>query len=144
MEAIRYITLARDILKAYEMRCKALCRDNRITQTAFDILMFLYNNPDNRTATDITLKRGIKPNLVSLYVDKLAASGYLERRPSNRDRRTVELRLTQQAMPLVKAGAQIQGRFYQSLSAGMTPAMLEAGRETLLVLETNLHELLKD
>ena len=33
---------------AYNVICKPLCRELGVTQTAFDILMFLANNPDHK------------------------------------------------------------------------------------------------
>ena len=65
---------------AYSAVCKPLCQELKLPQTAFDILMFLANNPDCKTARDIVEIRKIKANLVSVNVDKLVQEGYLERR----------------------------------------------------------------
>ena len=65
---------------AYSAVCKPLCQKLHLPQTAFDILMFLANNPDRRTASDIVEFRHIKANLVSMNVDRLVKEGYLERR----------------------------------------------------------------
>ena len=66
--------------QAYNAVCKPLCQELKLPQTAFDILMFLANNPDRRTASDIVEFRHIKANLVSMNVDRLVKEGYLERR----------------------------------------------------------------
>ena len=71
--------------QAYSAMCKPLCQELKLPQTAFDILMFLANNPDCTTARDIVEIRKIKANLVSVNVDRLVQEGYLERpaaRPS--------------------------------------------------------------
>ena len=39
--------------QAYNAMCKPLCQELKLPQTAFDILMFLANNPDCTTARDI-------------------------------------------------------------------------------------------
>lgn len=39
--------------QAYSAMCKPLCQELKLPQTAFDILMFLANNPDCTTARDI-------------------------------------------------------------------------------------------
>ena len=57
--------------QAYNAVCKPLCQELKLPQTAFDILMFLANNPDRRTASDIVEFRHIKANLVSMNVDRL-------------------------------------------------------------------------
>ena len=56
---------------AYSVMCKPLCQEMKLPQTAFDILMFLSNNPQYKTARDIVEVRKIKANLVSINVDKL-------------------------------------------------------------------------
>ena len=61
--------------QAYSAMCKPLCQELRLPQTAFDILMFLANNPDRRTASDIVEFRHIKANLVSMNVDRLVKEG---------------------------------------------------------------------
>lgn len=65
----------------YSAVCKPLCQKLHLPQTAFDILMFLANNPSYTTASDIVEVRHIKANLVSVNVDKLVQEGFLERRP---------------------------------------------------------------
>ena len=50
---------------AYSAACRPLCQELKLTQTAFDILMFLANNPCCKTASEIVEIRHIKPNLVS-------------------------------------------------------------------------------
>ena len=59
--------------QAYNAMCKPLCQELKLPQTAFDILMFLANNPDCTTARDIVEIRKIKANLVSVNVDRVAA-----------------------------------------------------------------------
>ena len=70
---------ARKLARAYAAVCKPLCRELKLPQTAFDILMFLANNPSYQTAGDIVEIRRIKANLVSVNVDKLVREGYLRR-----------------------------------------------------------------
>ena len=90
---------------AYDAVCKPLCRELGLPQTAFDILMFLANNSEYTTAGDIVNIRRIKPNLVSVNVDRLVRSGYLERRSVSGDRRKTSLLLTERAEPIVRRGA---------------------------------------
>ena len=72
------IEFAHKMSLAYSATCKTLCRELKLPQTAFDILMFLANNPDYKTASDIVEVRKIKANLVSVNVEKLVRDGYLE------------------------------------------------------------------
>ena len=62
------IEFARKMALAYTAVCRPLCQEMKLPQTAFDILMFLYNNPEYKTARDIVEIRNIKANLVSVNV----------------------------------------------------------------------------
>ena len=44
---------AEKISRTYSDECRPLCHELKLPQTAFDILMFLANNPEYKTARDI-------------------------------------------------------------------------------------------
>ena len=85
------IEFARKMALAYTAVCRPLCQEMKLPQTAFDILMFLYNNPEYKTARDIVEIRNIKANLVSVNVEKLVQDGYIERQAVEKDRRKTDL-----------------------------------------------------
>ena len=62
------IEFAQKINLAYNSVCKPFLHKLNLPQTAFDILMFLANNPEYTTARDIVEVRKIKANLVSVNV----------------------------------------------------------------------------
>ncbi len=109
------IEFARKMSVAYSNCCKSLCKEIGLPQTAFDILLFLGNNPDYRTASEIVEIRKIKANLVSVNVDKLVSDGYLERRSVAADRRKTELICTGKAQPIIERGQQLQEAFKKQL-----------------------------
>ena len=74
------IEFSRKLALAYNAVCKPLCRELGLSKTAFDILMFLGNNPAYKTARDVVELRCLKANLVSVNVDRLVQEGYLIRR----------------------------------------------------------------
>ena len=92
------IEFARKTALAYTAVCRPLCQEMKLPQTAFDILMFLYNNPEYKTARDIVEIRNIKANLVSVNVEKLVQDGYIERQ-------AVEKRPPQNGADLYAKGA---------------------------------------
>ena len=101
--------------QAYSAMCKPLCQELGLSQTALDILLFLANNPDYKTARDIVEVRHIKANLVSMNVDKLVQEGFLERRPVPGDRRKTELACTEKAQSIIEQGRRMQDDFILSL-----------------------------
>lgn len=70
---------------------------NLLGKVAFDILLFLVNNPEYKTASDIVEYHGIKANLVSVNVDKLVRDGYLQKKNVKSDRRKTMLICTDKA-----------------------------------------------
>ena len=104
---------------AYRQVCRPLCRELGLPQTAFDILMFLGNNPAYKTARDIVEMRRIKANLVSVHVDRLVREGYLERQQVPGDRRKTLLLCTDKAQPVIAKGRLLQEDFFEKLLDGM-------------------------
>lgn len=127
---------------AYAAACKPLCQSLGLTQTALDILMFLANNPDRQTAADIVELRHIKPNLVSINVDKLVQRGYLVRGAVAGDRRKTLLQCTPAAMPIIEKGRQMQSDFGEMLVQNIRPELLAAFCETTERMNQNLDQFL--
>lgn len=99
------IEFGRKTSAAYAALCKPLCQKLHLPQTAFDILMFLANNPGYQTASDVVEVRKLKANLVSVNVDRLVQEGYLVREADPGDRRRTLLRCTEKPAPsLSRAG----------------------------------------
>lgn len=137
------IAISRKIALAYSAVCKPLCRQLELPQTAFDILMFLGNNPDYKTASEIVEIRHIKANLVSVNVNRLVREGYLTRRGVEGDRRKTELLCTEKAQPIIARGRQLQNAFSERLFAGMDKEARRAFSEAMHLIEHNLNELLE-
>lgn len=137
------IAISRKIALAYSAVCKPLCRQLELPQTAFDILMFLGNNSDYKTASEIVEIRHIKANLVSVNVDRLVREGYLTRRGVEGDRRKTELLCTEKAQPIIARGRQLQNAFSERLFAGMDEEARHAFSEAMHLIEHNLNELLE-
>ena len=128
---------------AYSAACKPLCQELGLPQTAFDILMFLANNPAYKTASDIVEVRHIKANLVSVNVEKLVHEGLLERCPVPDDRRKTELLCTEKAQPIIRRGRAMQETFVQSLFAGIDEAQKNAFYRTMEQMSANLEKILE-
>ena len=137
------IEFPRKLLLAYNAMCKPLCKKLGLPQTAFDILMFLGNNPEYRTARDIVEVRDIKANLVSVNVERLVPEGYLKRRSVAGDRRKTELLCTEKAKPLIKEGRAVQLAFGEKLFAQVDEETRRVFVETLDSIGKNAEEILK-
>ena len=134
---------SRKLALAYTAVCKPLCQTLKLPQTAFDILLFLANNPAYQTAADIVEVRKIKANLVSVNVDKLVRDGYLTREPMPGDRRKTRLLCTEKAQPIILQGRQLQSAFLQRLFAHTDQQMQNAFLKTISIMDKNINELLE-
>ena len=138
------IEFAEKLSKAYSETCKPLCHELNIPQTAFDILLFLANNPEYKTARDIVEIRKIKANLVSINVDKLVKEGYLERKEVAGDRRKTELICTSKADSIIEKGRLVQKAFKDTLFNNMDDSMKEILFKGMEIMEDNLDRILED
>ena len=131
------IEFARKTSLAYNRTCKSLCQELKLPQTAFDILMFLANNPEFCTARDIVEIRKLKANLVSV------SDGYLERHAIESDRRKTELLCTEKAQPIIAKGRQLQQDFIDRILTGLDNETRQKFLEILNIMDQNLDNILK-
>ena len=129
--------------QAYNAVCKPLCQELKLPQTAFDILMFLANNLDRRTASDIVEVRKLKANLVSVNVDRLVQEGYLRREAVAGDRRKTLLIGTEKARSVVERGREVQNRFLERLLDHTDEAQRAAFFATLETMSKNLDAIIE-
>ena len=126
MKATEYLMISRKTLSAYTKVCEPLLVKYDLPQVSFDIIMFLANNPEYKTAQDISEIRGIKKNLVSVHVEKLVSIGLLERGFVAGDRRKVSLSCTEKASPIIEDGLAMQKSFYDRIVSGISEEDWEA------------------
>lgn len=137
------LEFAQKLGAAYTGICKPLCHELKLPQTAFDILMFLANNPEYQTASDIVELRKIKANLVSVNVDRLVTEGYLKREALDGDRRKTKLLCTEKAKPIVEKGRMLQEIFFRGLIADIPAEQMKSFSDTLEKMNANLDTLAK-
>ena len=134
-----YMEFAHKSDLAYSALCHSLCRELNLPQTAFDILLFLANNPEY----DVELRK-IKANLVSVNVNRLVEEGYLHREPVPGDRRKTRLLCTAQAQPIIDKGRALQAQFAARLLSGMSERQRQAFADAAAVINHNLDEILQE
>lgn len=135
---------SKKLVTAYSIMCKPLCRELKLPQTAFDILMFLANNPECKTAGEIVEYRKIKANLVSVNVNKLVRDGYLKREAVDGDRRKTQLLCTNKAEPVIKKGREMQSEFFETVFNGVDGEMRSAFFRITDIMNENLDLITED
>lgn len=138
-----YMESALKLSLAYTAKCKPLCQELGLPQTAFDILMFLANTPAHQTARDIVEIRKIKANLVSVNVEKLVQEGYLKRETVKGDRRKILLLCTDRAQPIIQRGRLLQEAFFGLLLDGMEDETKKLFFEMIDLIGKNVDKILE-
>jgi len=116
---------SRGMVKLYNSLFGSLLEKYQLTQLEIDILLFLANNPPFDTARDIVEKRHLAKSHVSSGVDSLASRGLLERSRQDGNRKTIHLRLTEKAAPIVEEGRAVQMRYGKLLLKGFSDQEME-------------------
>ena len=129
--------------EAYADACKPICRELGMPQMAFDILMFLHNNPEHCTAKEISHYRGFKENIISVNVNKLVTEGYLLRQNDREDRRKVRLICTEKAQAITSRGREIQERFLRQVQQGLSAEELRIHVHCMETIAANAKRMLE-
>lgn len=125
-------------MKTYESFCQPLCKKFQLSQTSFDVLMFLANNPEFNTARDICEIRGIRSGMASVAVDFLVKNGYLIRQADPDDRRIWRLLITEKSTEIILTGKQIQQEFGHQLTEGISEKDLKVYMEIAEKFKENI------
>lgn len=99
------------IKSAYNKCMEPVCRRYNLTRMELAILLFLANNPQHDTASDIVDKKRFAKSHVSTSVKALEARGFLSREYQEGNHKTVHLKICPDASEIVKDGQAGQKKF---------------------------------
>lgn len=106
-----------------------VCERYQLTQMEYDILMFLYSNPQYNTAADIVKVRKSTKSHVSTSIKELENKGMIERIQSAHNKKHIEIVLLDKAGPVVEAGMDAQKQFAKNVLSGLTEEEMQICRE---------------
>ena len=104
----------------YEMLTAPTCDKYNLKKMEYDILMFLYHNPEYNTAADIVRIRKSTKSHVSTALKVLEERGYITKKTSSNNKKRVELFLEDSANEIVKEGLTVQNQFAYDMLQGLT------------------------
>lgn len=137
MKTATLLLFVKKVEYAYAKFSEPLLEEFNLPQVSFDILMFLANNPEYKTAKEICENRHIKKNLVSVHVEKLVSAGYLARGPIEGDRRKIGLTCTLKSKHIIDAGFKMQENFIKNLTNGITEDDWKKYKSVIDTIEAN-------
>lgn len=131
------ITLRAALKRRYMHEMAGVQERFGLTAMEVDVILFLSANPDYPTASDMVHCCQLTKSHVSKAVEGLTARGCLrqERDPDNR--RRVNLRLCEPALPVAQAGREAQQRFVDALTRGLTGSDVDELRRMLDTIARN-------
>ncbi len=98
-----------------------VCKKYRLTRMELDVLIFLANNPQFTTATDIVENRRLTKSHVSLAVNSLVKKGYLKKEHTKNNRKTTHLSILSSAYNIIQDGRDAQKDFAAVLFKDFAP-----------------------
>lgn len=127
------------LIKSLYSECmEPVCKKHDLTRMELDILMFLANNPEFTTATEIVENRQLTKSHVSLAVNTLTRKGFLTRSFSGKNRKTIHLTVCENAREIIEDGRNSQQEFGGILFRDFSKEDKEALSHLLSKLEQNI------
>ena len=109
------------IVTSFYSQCvKPVCEKYALTRMEFDILMFLSNNPEYNTASDIVRIRLLTKSHVSISLKELETCGLVKTAFLNNNRKTIHISIEEKAAPVIADGKLAQQEFAQKLLQGFS------------------------
>ena len=109
----------------------------QLTGMELDVLLFLGNNPDCDTASDMVQLRQLTKSHVSKAVERLTALGLVLQQRDEMNRRRIHLKLAEAAEPILREGREAQKRFVEVLTRGLNDEDKAAAARILTVMMEN-------
>jgi len=110
-----------------------------LTQAQWQVIAYLMNNEGPRQ-TDLANILEVQPISVARLIDRMAAAGWVERRPDPDDRRAVNLHLTPKAGPIVDQLRAVGAGVREAATRGLTGEQKALLYECLQDMRNNLIE----
>ena len=104
----------------YERLTEDVKNEYHLTQLEFDILMFLYNNPQYKTASDIVRAKRLTKSHVSASVASLKKKGLLKGNYLAGNQKNIYLTLTPATSEIISAGKIAQAEYGDVLARGFS------------------------
>ena len=124
----------------YEMLTAPTCDKYNLKKMEYDILMFLYHNPESTTAEVMVRIRKSTKSHVSTALKVLEERGYISKKTSSNNKKRVELFLEDSANEIVKEGLTVQNQFAYDMLQGLTEDEIKVCRKVFEKICRNAEE----
>lgn len=140
MRTLEFIASEKEL---YDLKMKPAAEHYGLTSMELSILLFLANNPEHDTATEIVEIRHLIKSHVSTSVRSLEENGYLKKEHRNGDHRTTHLVLLPSSEEIINAGRKAQADFMSVLTEGFSENEIHKLEEFVSRMNDNVCNALK-
>ena len=131
------LTIRSALKRCYAHEMAGVLSRWQLTGMELDVLLFLGNNPDCDTASDMVQLRQLTKSQVSKAVERLTALGLVLQQRDEMNRRRIHLKLAEAAEPILRDGREAQKRFVEVLTRGLNDEDKAAADRILTVMMKN-------
>ena len=121
----------------YELLMSSVCQKYQLRQMEYDILMFLYHNPQYHTAADIVRVH------VSTSLKVLEERGLIEKKVADGNKKHIDVYLSASAQPIIAEGLEAQRQFARDMFQGLSEPQIAACKQAFQKICDNAEECLK-
>ena len=126
--------------KLYKSVAADLCEKYDLTLMEFHVIMFLANNPECDTASQIVEKRNITKSHVSISVNSLQKKGLISCKNKGEHNRCISLKVTEKAEPIIRDGRAAQESYREILYKDFTEEEISCLNDYLKRMNNNVIE----
>ncbi len=138
---IEFIQTGDEVYKEY---LKKVCAKYDISYMELTIILFLGNNPKLDKASDIVSKRHIAKSHVSATVSSLIKKGLIKGEYTDKDHKSIHLKLTDEALIILKDGQKAQKEYLSIYTSDLSDDEKIFLKSILNRMEHNLLEKKKE
>ena len=131
------LTIRSALKRCYAHEMAGVLSRWQLTGMELDVLLFISNNPDCDTASDMVQLRQLTKSHVSKAVEHLTALGLVLQQRDEMNRRRIHLHLAEAAQPILREGRAAQKRFVEVLTRGLSDEDKAAATRILTVMLKN-------
>lgn len=124
----------------YTATVTPVCEKYGLTYMEFTVLMFLANNPQFDTASEIVKYRHLTKSHVSMSIRSLQDKGLVKGQYHEPNRRTIHLKLLEPAEPIISDGRTAQQTFGNILFSGFSESDCEQFLAYMKRVDQNITE----
>lgn len=137
---INYFAHCVDVEELYKNEVAPVCEKYGLTYMEFTVLMFLANNPQYDTATQIVRYRHLAKSHVSVSIRSLQERGLILGEHKGGNHRTIHLSVAGKATDIIAAGRAAQNKFCEIVFAGFSKEEMEKLQQFTEQVNRNIKE----